>query len=122
MFNPFTKSVVRLPSLLQFTNKSQRRSQDVSTHTIPYSTEELSHHITLEQLRQARYSFNLSLVVVAISTIIGFTGAGLLIMGKTTEATVAAAGSVLSTGYHLWLVKEANDRLEKTLATLKEEK
>lgn len=117
MFNPFQQSVVRLLSLLHL-EKSQ--GQEASTQASPHSTEDLSHHITLEQLRQARYSFNLSLIVIAAGTLIGFTGAGLLIMGKTTEGAAAAAGSVLSTGYHLRLVKDANDRLEKTMAALNE--
>jgi hypothetical protein len=103
-------------------DESQKRSQDVSTNASPCSPEELSHRIMLEQLRQARCSFNLSLIVIAAGTVIGFTGAGLLLMGKTTEGAVVATGSLLSTGYHLRLVKDANDRLDKTIAVLKERK
>ncbi len=117
MFNPF-----RLLSGHPPLDKSQKRSQDIPTNVSPCPPEELSYRIMLEQLRQARCSFNLSLIVIATGTIIGFTGAGLLLMGKTTEGTAVTTGSLLSTGYHLRLVKDANDRLDKTIAILKERK
>jgi hypothetical protein len=94
VFNPF-QTVVRLRSLHSPYGESPKQPQDVSTNTPPCSREELSHRIMLEQLRQARCSFNLSLIVIATGTIIGFTGAGLLLMGKTTEGAAVTTGSLL---------------------------
>jgi hypothetical protein len=67
-----------------------------------------------ERLRQARQSFNLSLVVMVSAAVFGFAGAGLLLSGKTTEGSVAATGSLLSSfcGLSLKLAKDAGDRLK----------
>jgi hypothetical protein len=67
-----------------------------------------------ERLRQARQSFNLSLVVLATAAIFGFTGIGLLWAGKTTEGAAVATGSLLSSfcGLSLKLAKDAGDRLK----------
>jgi hypothetical protein len=119
VFNPLQKPAPGSP--LQSTHLPQTPLQNESAPTPPYSSEELSRCITLEQLRQSRYSFNLSLVVIAISTAVSLIGAGLLMTGKTTAGATAAAGGILSTSYHLRLVKEANDRLEKSLMSLREE-
>lgn len=83
-------------------------------------TEELTIQIALEHLRQARYSFNLSLVIVGVGAVVSFAGAGLLMSGKTTVGAVTAAGSLVSSVCHLQLMREANDRLEKSAAILKD--
>jgi hypothetical protein len=67
-----------------------------------------------ERLRQARQSFNLSLIIVVITAVFGFTGAGLLLTGKTTEGSVAATSSLLVSfcGLSLKLAKGASDKLK----------
>ncbi len=85
-----------------------------------HSTIELS--ITQERLRQARYSFNLSLIATTVSFFIGFVGAGLILSNKIPEGTVAAAGGLVSSVRCIQLAKDANDRLDKILAEIKNEK
>lgn len=83
-------------------------------------TEELTIQIALEHLRQARYSFNLSLVIAGVGAAVSFAGAGLLLSGNTTTGAVTTAGSIVSSVCHLQLMREANDRLEKSAAILKD--
>lgn len=85
-----------------------------------HSTIELS--ITQERLRQARYSFNLSLIATTVSFFIGFVGAGLILSNKIPEGTVAAAGGLVSSVRCIQLAQDANDRLDKVLAEIKNEK
>jgi hypothetical protein len=85
------------------------------------STEELEIQIALEHLRQARYSFNLSLSIVAVGAVVSFAGAALLLSGKTTEGAVAVAGSIASSVCHLQLARDANDRLMKSASALEDE-
>jgi hypothetical protein len=75
---------------------------------------EIALQVQQERLRQARHSFNLSLVVLATAAIFGFAGIGLMWAGKTTESSVAATGSLLSSfcGLSLKLAKDAGDRLK----------
>lgn len=84
------------------------------------SIADLDTQIVAEYLRQVRHSFNLALMVVTAGTIIGCTGAVLVLSGKTTEAAVAATGGLLSSLCPLHLIKDANDRLEKRAAALKD--
>ncbi|MDZ8138223.1 MAG: hypothetical protein RM049_23435 [Nostoc sp. DedQUE04] len=74
--------------------------------------------IVRERLRQARYSFNLTLFATAMSFLVSLVGAGLLLSGKATEGTVTTAGGIVASVQCTKLAKEANDRLDKTLAEL----
>jgi NADPH-dependent curcumin reductase CurA len=94
-------------------------SAQSTNRQVALSVEELAIQIALEHLRQARYSFNLSLSIVAVGAVVSFAGAGLLLSGKTTEGAVAAAGSIASSICQL--AKEANDRLMKSASALKDE-
>ncbi len=85
------------------------------------SAEEVRLQIALEHLRQSRYSFNLSLVIIVAGAIISFRGANLLLSGKTTEGAIAAVSNLLAGVCHVQMVREANDRLEKSAATLKDD-
>lgn len=78
-------------------------------------------HIAEERLRQARYSFNLAFVMLAASATIGFVGIGLLLSKKAPEGTITAAGGLASSVRCLQLAKEANDRLDKIAAELRNE-
>jgi hypothetical protein len=106
--------------LLQHLRLNSQISAQVANQQVTLKpAEELAIQITLEHLRQARHSFNLSLMIVGVGTIIHFAGAGLFLTGKTTEGAVAAAGSIASSICHLQLAKEANDRLVKSALALK---
>ncbi|MBU7584855.1 MAG: hypothetical protein KAF91_18415 [Nostoc sp. TH1S01] len=77
--------------------------------------------IAQERLRQASYSFNLALIVTALSASISLIGAGLLLSGKVTEGTFTAIGGMTASVRCIQFAKEANDRLDKTLADMKDE-
>ena len=81
-----------------------------------YSAVELS--IAQERLRQARWSFNLALAMTAAFAVISLVGVGLLLSGKTTEGSVAAAGGFASSVRCLQLAKDTNDRLDKVAAEI----
>jgi hypothetical protein len=100
--------------------KSSAQSMNNEPTPNAHSTIELS--ITKERLRQARYSFNLSLIATTVSFFIGFVGAGLILSNKIPEGTVAAAGGLVSSVRCIQLAKDANDRLDKILAEIKNEK
>jgi hypothetical protein len=81
-----------------------------------YSAVELS--IAQERLRQARWSFNLALTMTAAFAVISLVGVVLLLSGKTTEGSVAAAGGFASSIRCLQLAKDTNDRLDKIAAEI----
>ncbi|MBW4558210.1 MAG: hypothetical protein KME59_20215 [Trichormus sp. ATA11-4-KO1] len=91
-------------------------SDDESSRDKIYSTVELS--IAQERLRQARWSFNLVLAMTAAFTLISLVGVGLLLSGKTTEGSFAAAGGFASSVRCLQLAKDTNDRLDKIAAEI----
>ncbi|MBE9053592.1 hypothetical protein IQ243_24940 [Nostocales cyanobacterium LEGE 11386] len=81
-----------------------------------YSEVELS--IAQERLRQARWSFNLALAMTAAFAVISLVGVGLVLSGKATEGSVAAAGGFASSVRCLQLAKDTNDRLDKIAAEI----
>jgi hypothetical protein len=114
--NPFQKLAITLRSVL---NPSTRQGQ--FSITTGNSVEELRLRIALEYLRQARCSFNLSLVVITVGAIISFRGADMLLSGKTTEGAIAAVANLLSSVCQMQLAKDANERLEKSATALEDE-
>jgi hypothetical protein len=103
----------RLQALIpQSHPQSVRSSEQITPDTS--DSQPIALQVQQERLRQARHSFNLSLVVLATAAIFGFAGIGLLLAGKTTESSVAAAGSLMSSfcGLSLKLAKDAGDRLK----------
>ncbi|GAB4375168.1 MAG: hypothetical protein Kow00121_20530 [Elainellaceae cyanobacterium] len=119
MREPLHDLITKIRSRQHLPLNSPLPTQDANKQ-VTLSAEELALQIALEYLRQARYSFNLSLGIVAVSAVVSFAGAGLLLSGKTTEGAVAAAGSIVSSVCHLQLAKEANDRLVKSASALKD--
>jgi hypothetical protein len=85
------------------------------------NAETLRSQIVLEHIRQAQYSFNLSVIVIAMSTLISFAAVGMLLSGKTTEGSVAATGSLLSNVCHLQMLKDARNRLDKSAMALRQQ-
>ncbi len=77
--------------------------------------------IAQERLRQARYSFNMSIIATTISFGISLVGAGLLLSNKVPQGTATAAGGMVSSALCVQLAKDANDRLDKILAELKDD-
>jgi predicted amino acid racemase len=118
--NPLQILVYRLQSVLD-SSLDQKRTQPQVAKTGLASAEEVRLRIALEHLRQARYSFNLSLVIIAVGAIISFRGANLLLTGKATEGAIAAVSHLLASVCHVQMVREANERLEKSAAALKDE-
>jgi hypothetical protein len=105
--------IKRLQALIpQSRTHSVQSSEQVAPHEADSNIIMLQ--VQQERLRQARQSFNLSLVVLVTAAIFGCTGIGLLWAGKTTESSVAATGSLLSSfcGLSLKLAKDAGDRLK----------
>lgn len=102
-----TQSGDRLPTI----PTSSMTQQDIP---VDPASQSFALQVQQERLRQARHSFNLSLVVLVAAAIFGFSGVGLLFAGKTTEGSVAATGSLLSSfcGLSWKLAKDANDRLK----------
>ena len=69
-----------------------------------------------ERLRQAKFSFNVTLGLTIVSASISIFGIGLLFSGKVTEGSVATAGGLTSNIVSVGLLKftkETNDRLER---------
>lgn len=77
--------------------------------------------IAQERLRQAHHSFNLALFLTAVSACISLVGAGLMLSSKLPEGAVTTAGGLATSVRSIQLAKDANDRLDKILAELKDE-
>lgn len=118
--NPFQKLAIILRSALNPSTR-QGRSQGQFFITTGNSVEELRLRIALEYLRQARCSFNLSLVIITFGAIISFKGADMLLSGRTTEGAIATVANLLSSVCHMQLAKDANERLEKSATALEDE-
>jgi hypothetical protein len=72
--------------------------------------------IIYERLRQARLSFNLTLILTAASGLVALGGIGLFFTGRLTEGAVTTAGGFATNIVSvrcLQLTKEANDRLDR---------
>jgi hypothetical protein len=82
-------------------------------------------NIRKELLRQARWSFNFAILMMAASSVISIAGIILLLSGKVREGTVTAAGGLASyivPANCLRLAEKANDRLNKMLRESEQEK
>ncbi|MBD2472371.1 TRADD-N-associated membrane domain-containing protein [Nostoc sp. FACHB-145] len=85
----------------------------------PYLVVKLT--IVQERLRQARYSFNLALTATGVSVCISLIGAGLLISNQASEGAVTAACGLAASVRSIQMAKDANNRLDQTLAELDDE-
>ena len=80
--------------------------------------------IKSELLRQARWSFNFAIFMMAAGSVISIAGIGLWLSGKVPEGVVTAAGGLASyivPANCLKLTEKSNDRLNKLLRESKEE-
>jgi len=75
--------------------------------------------VSHEHLRQARQTFNLSVVAVAASLGISVIGAVLLVSGKVSEGSVTTSTGLVSANLCSQMVKESSEKLEKLEEDLK---
>jgi hypothetical protein len=74
-----------------------------------------------ERRRQARVSFDLALGFTAVSAFVSVIGAVQILFGHITEGSVTASTGVGASVLCLRFAKDANDRLDKLAAELKDE-
>jgi hypothetical protein len=72
-----------------------------------------------EHLRQARQTFDLSVVAIAASLGVSVIGAGLLVSGKAPEGNVTTATGLISTTLCSQIAKESSEKLEELKEDLK---
>jgi hypothetical protein len=77
-------------------------------------------YISRERRRQAEVSFNLPLVIIAASGVFSAVSVMQLLNGHT-QASIPAAAGVSASVFSLRFAKDANDRLDKLAAELKDE-
>jgi hypothetical protein len=74
--------------------------------------------ILKERLRQARLSFNLALIMTAVTTSVSLISIGLLLSNKASMGVITTIGGGASIVYCFKLTKDANDRLDRIAAEL----
>ncbi|MDJ0735474.1 MAG: hypothetical protein QNJ47_15680 [Nostocaceae cyanobacterium] len=79
---------------------------------------EIKEDFLRELLRQARYSYNLALVVTAASALMTLGGVGLLYSNKVSEATLTTSGGVLATITSVQFAKESKEELREVMDKL----
>ncbi|HLP88972.1 MAG TPA: hypothetical protein VK184_10330 [Nostocaceae cyanobacterium] len=78
-----------------------------------YTVTQIQYNIAMERLRQARYSFNLSLFAAAVSVLVSLLGAGLMLRGSLPQGTITTAVGMVASAGCVKLAKDANDRLDQ---------
>jgi hypothetical protein len=73
-----------------------------------------------ERLRQARHSFNVALVSATACGITGLVGLSLVLLGRTSEGSIIAAGSITPIAACVQLAREANNRLDRVSEKIQE--
>ncbi|MEG4066993.1 hypothetical protein QUA42_06505 [Microcoleus sp. Pol11C2] len=77
-----------------------------------------------ERLRQAKFSFNVTLGLTIVRASISILGIGLLFFGKLPEGKLATAGGLTSNIVSVGLLKftkETNDRLDRLAKEFKDD-
>jgi len=85
---------------------------------------EMERDVIQERLRQAKFSFNVTLGLTIVSGSLSILGIGLLFSGKVTEGSVATAGGLTSNIVRVGLLKftkETNDRLDRLAKEFKDD-
>jgi len=78
----------------------------------------MTQKVVVERLRQARYSFNLTLVMSSLAACINLGGALLLLLERIPEGIATATTGILTSLGCVHLAKDANDRLDKIMSLL----
>lgn len=73
-----------------------------------------------ERFRQANLAFNLLVCATALSSLVSFTGVGLLFLGRVSEGTVTTAAGLVSNVAFAKLAKDANDRFDRAIGKMNE--
>lgn len=79
------------------------------------SADRKENRICEERIRQARWTFNLSIASVTTSTAVMLVGVGFLLAGRVSIGAYTAAVGGLASSHCLQISKEANDRLDKMI-------
>ncbi len=101
-------------------NKKSHSNQPFRSDDYP----EMKRDVIQERLRQAKFSFNVTLGLTIVSASISILGIGLLFSGKVTEGSVATAGGLTSNIVSVGLLKftkETNDRLDRLAKEFKDD-
>lgn len=87
----------------------------------PNSLEQERIQIYRERRRQARVSFDLALGITAASAFVSVVGAVQLLIGNIPEGSLTASSGVGASVLCFRFAKDANDRLDKLAAELRDE-
>ena len=87
----------------------------MSNNISPDSNLNWKQQVQLEHLRQARWSYNLSLVAIAATFSITLVGAVGLMLNRVQEGAATTAAGLIGTAYSTQLCKDVNERLDKLL-------
>ncbi len=79
---------------------------------------DLKEEIIQEILRQARYSFHLTLGITAASALMTLFGVGLLYLNKVSEASITTGGGALATIASVQCAKQAKEELREIIDRL----
>jgi hypothetical protein len=85
---------------------------------------EMERDVIQERLRQAKFSFNVTIGLKILNACIIFLSIVLLFSGKVTEGSVATAGGLTSNIVSVRLLKftkETNDRLDRLAKEFKDD-
>jgi hypothetical protein len=78
-------------------------------------------YISQERRYQARKSFDLAWHITAASAFVSIVGAVLLLFGHIPAGTITASSGAVASACCFRFAKDANDRLDKLAAELKDE-
>ncbi|MDQ2097941.1 MAG: hypothetical protein QQW96_09870 [Tychonema bourrellyi B0820] len=98
-----------------------------STNFKPFRSDdypEMERDVIQERLRQAKFSFNVTIGLAIVSASISILGIGMLFSGKISEGSVATAGGLASNVVSVGLLKftkETNDRLDRLAKEFKDD-
>ena len=85
---------------------------------------EMERDVIKERLRQAKFSFNMTLGLTIVSASISIVGIGMLFSGKIPEGAVAIGSGLTSNIVSVGLLKftkETNDRLDRLAKEFKDD-
>lgn len=99
---------MNMPLQLQATIMMTSTNETTSTNVMT----SVKAAIVRERLRQAKYSFNVAIGGMAVCTLVGTIGLGLIVFGKTQEGSILTTGGIVPITVCMQFAKEANERLD----------
>jgi hypothetical protein len=73
-----------------------------------------------EQLRQARWIFNLSCLAIAIAILTTLSAGSLMLSGQATQASINAVMGLISTGLYVPLMRASTSKLKELKSLTKD--